>query len=102
MLVKPLASKLGLKMDGLKSFTTDVWVDKASTGPIFLAEFTPNATMSHAIVVSGLVGETTMVDALKFRLIDPAGAKSRVQNFRETIKFYEGLAAAGVPQLLYY
>lgn len=101
-LVKPLADRLRMKTDGLKSFTVDAWAAKIGAGPIFVAGFTEGAKMGHAVVITGLIGDTTKYEELKVRLIDPDGAKPKVQNFKETIKFYEGLASAGVPQLLFF
>lgn len=101
-LVKPLAVKLGARARGLASFEVDVWAGMIARGPIFIAGYTPGAQMGHAVVIAGLAGDTSKQGELVVRLIDPAGGTAKTQKFGALIKFYEGLAVAGIPQLLQF
>lgn len=101
-LVQPLADKLGARATGLASFDVDVWASMITRGPIFIAGYTPGAQMGHAVVITGLAGDTSKHQELVVRLIDPAGGTAKTQKFAALIRFYEGLAKAGVPQLLQF
>lgn len=100
--VRSLAARLGLQADGMQSFVGDWWIDRITAGPMWVGGYPGSGTMAHVAVITGLAGETGKLLAMKVRYIDPAGGAVKSDTFGSLIKFYEGLARAGVPQLLYY
>lgn len=99
--VVPFAAALKVRTDGLKSMTADAWSSLLSPGPILLLGYSSNAQMGHAIVLSGLKGDTADFQGLSARVVDPNGGKAYTTSFKDLVAFYEGAALAGIPQLMY-
>ena len=104
--VKPLAIRLGLRTDGLRSMDIDLWVNRIAQGPVWIAGFTRGGAMGHVLLLAGIAGEPTNQEKLFLTVIDPAGGKTQRQSFASVISFYEGLAGPAskemAPQLLFY
>jgi len=105
--VKLLADKLGLKTSGLASFNTSWWVDTLKKGPMMIAGYVKNpARMGHAVVLSGIDGDTNDVNRMGAEVYDPNYGAKIDKDFRQTIAFYEGLADPAVdaqaPQILHF
>lgn len=99
--VVPFAKALKVRTDGLKSMTTDGWAKLLASGPVLLLGYTPRAVMGHAVLLAGLKGNTVDYAGMNAIVVDPNGAKTITTSFKNLIEFYEGAAAANIPQLMY-
>jgi len=99
--VEPFAKALKLRTDGLKSMTADVWAMLLAPGPVLLLGYTPQAKMGHAVILAGLAGDTADFKGMTAKVVDPNDGNRLTTSFSTLIKFYEGAAPAGVPQLLF-
>jgi hypothetical protein len=99
--VEPFAKTLKVRTDGLKSMTPDAWAKRLASGPVLLLGYTPQARMGHAVVLVGLTGDTTDFKGMTAKVVDPNGGTKSTTSFPTLIKFYEGAASAGVPQLMF-
>ncbi len=99
--VQPFAKALKVRTDGLKSMTADGWAKLIGPGPMLLLGYTPGAVMGHAILLAGLVGDTNDFKGMNAMVVDPNGGTKSTKPFQALVKFYEGAASVGVPQLMF-
>ena len=99
--VEPFAKALKLRTDGLKSMTPDAWAKRLAPSPVLLLGYTPQAKMGHAVILAGLAGDTADFKGMTAKIVDPNGGTKSTTSFPTLIKFYEGAASAGVPQLIF-
>lgn len=98
--VTDLASRLRMSTDGLRSMTPALWAQRISSGPVFLAGYDANADMGHVVILAGVSGDTNNFDGMQAIVVDPNGGLQKTPRLADVVKFYEGLARAGVPQLI--